>query len=180
MFRTKFKNSDWKFFLRLIGCSIYFFVMAMINVSIAQNENLVPNIKKKIVKATDGEKTINRTEAKYKRIFVMENMAPLPFKELPFKPIYKGEITPEFYEESQKIKESAINQQFTFFEIKKQKKIDRKKNEREMLAFNEERNKKFFEYFKRAQKIRSQPANLNGFRHDYTKYLENFLITSKR
>ena len=48
--------------------------MAMINVSIAQNENLVPNIKKKIVKATDGEKTINRTEAKYKRIFVISDL----------------------------------------------------------------------------------------------------------
>ena len=110
----------------------------------------------------------------------MENMAPLPFKKFPYKPVYKGDHSNENIEESQKIKESTINQIVSIFNLDEQKKKDRKKNERKMLVLNEVKNKKFLEYFKSVKKVRAQPADYKGFHYDYTKYLQNFKMISKR
>ena len=107
-------------------------------------------------------------------------MAPLPFKKFPYKPVYSGDISDETIGQSQKIKESAINQIVPIFNLDKQKKKDRKKNERIMLVFNEEKNKKFFKYFENLNKVRKQPSNFKGFHYDYSKYLQNFQIISKR
>ena len=119
-------------------------------------------------------------EASYKRIFVIDNLAPLPFKKFPYKPVYKGEISKETINESKKIKESAVNQLVSIFDLNEQKQKDRKKNEKELLVYNETKNKKFFDYFKGIQNVRSQPANFSGFHYDYSKYLQNFKTISKR
>ena len=64
--------------------------------------------------------------------------------------------------------------------LNEQKKKARKKNKREMQAYNEKKNKKFNEYLQSFQKIRSQPVNYSGKHDDYTSYLQNFESPNRR
>ena len=64
--------------------------------------------------------------------------------------------------------------------LNEQKKKARKKNKREMQAYNEKKNKKFNEYLQSFQKIRSQPVIYSGTHDDYTSYLQNFQSPNRR
>jgi len=158
----------------------FFLTIFLINICFADNGELKSNPDKRIKIASTKNKYLKWPEAGYKRIYVTENMAPLPFKKFPYKPVYKGEISDETIEESQKIKKSAKNQIVSTFNLDEQKKKDRKKNFTKMLVFNEGKNKKFFDYFKSVNKVRTKPANFTGFHYDYTKYIQNFQMISKR
>ena len=169
-------------FQQFVIFSIYFFSLVLFNVCLAQKTDFVLVDEKRVLIKPKKSKNLNLKldEKGYKRIYAMENMAQLPFKEFPYKPIYKREVSAEMVEESKNIKEFALKQEFTIFEINEQKNKDKKKNEQKMLAFNEGRNKKFFDYLKRLEKFRSQPANLKGFRYDYTNHLQNYEMISKQ
>ena len=164
----------------LVFSSIFFLTIFLVNICFAENGELKTINGKRISITSTKNKYAKWPEAEFKRIYVTENMAPLPFKKFPYKPIYKGEISDETIEENQKIKESAKNQIVSTFNLDEQKKKDRKKNQSKMLVFNEVKNKKFFEYFKSLNKVRTKPANFTGFHYDYTKYLQNFQMISKR
>ena len=64
--------------------------------------------------------------------------------------------------------------------LNEQKQKARKKNKREMQAYNEKKNKKFNEYLQSFQKIRSQPVIYSGTHDDYTSYLQNFQSPNRR
>ncbi len=163
------------FFILIVSFNMLFF-----NFCLAENSNLNPNSETEITIKPKANKYSKWPEASYKRIYVMENMAPLPFKKFPYKPIYNGDINNETLEESKKIKDSAINQISFKFNLQEQKEKERKRNKKEMVAFNEKKNKNFFKYFKTLKKIRMKPANYSGFHYDYSNYLQNFQIITKR
>lgn len=64
--------------------------------------------------------------------------------------------------------------------LNEQKQKARKKNKREMQAYNEKKNKKFNEYLQSIQKIQSQPVIYSGTHDDYTSYLQNFESPNRR
>ena len=66
------------------------------------------------------------------------------------------------------------------FYLKEQKQKDREKNKREMQVYNERKNKKFNEYFKRLQQKRSHSANYSGRHFDYTSYNQNIQVAASR
>ena len=171
-----FRNYKQAFFF----FPIFFLTIFIINICFAENGVIKSKSNSKISITSTKNKYVKWAEAGYKRIYVMENMAPLPFKKFPYKPVYKGDISDETVEESQKIKDSAINQIVSTFNLYEQKKKDRQKNKKKMLVFNKEKNKKFFEYFKSIKRVRIQPANFSGFHYDYTKYIQNFRMITKR
>ena len=165
----------------VVGIIIILLSISTISNSVnAQSENLENKQRRKNLSSPERNLKINRPESKYKKIYAIENMAPLPFKTFPKKPIYKGEINQEIIDESQKVFEFSKNQVFTTFDLNKQKSKERKKNKKEMMDYNQAKNKKFFTYFKRLQKIRSQTAKYRGFHYDYTNFLENFQMISRR
>ena len=167
-----------KSFLVFVIYSFFFLSEVIFSVSFAQTVNLNPTDEKKVSIKPEKRKYAKWPEARYKTIYVMENMAPLPFKKSPYKPIYKGEISKEIVDESQNIKELAIKQEVSTFDIQEKKKKERKKNLQLMLS--KEKNKKFFEYLKSVKRTQSKPPTLKGFGYDYTDYLKNFLMISKR
>ena len=175
------KNDIRKFSKYFLSALVILFLGNLfINYCLGETTNINQNNFKQGI-ANHKTKTYKKfPEAPFKRIFVIENMAPLPFKKFPYKPVYKGDISDEVFNESKKIKESALNQLVSKFDLKEQKQKDRRKNEKELLVFNEEKNKKFFDYFKSIQNVRAQPANFSGFHYDYSKYLQSFKSISKR
>tara|TARA_Y100001970_G_scaffold228386_1_gene282845 strand:+ start:459 stop:1022 length:564 start_codon:yes stop_codon:yes gene_type:complete len=159
---------------------LLFFSFLFFDISFAETASQNYNFDKRGLTYPKKIENIKSPEAPFKRVYVVENMVPLPFKKFPYKPVYKGEISDEIKDKSKKVKETAKNQIVSNFDLNEQKRKDRKKNERELIVFNEGKNKKFFDYFKSIERVRVKPANYSGFHYDYSKFLQNFKIITKR
>jgi len=131
------------------------------------------------------------TEAKYNIVYYTKNLAPLPFNNTRFKPVYTGTISPEDSEKTRKamtmmLEKSKSSNPLTKmmssskFYLKEQKQKDREKHKREIQVYNERNNKKFNEYFKRLQQKRSHSANYTGRHFDYTSYNQNIQVAASR
>ena len=131
------------------------------------------------------------TEAKHNIVYYTKNLAPLPFNNTRYKPVYTGTISPEDSEKTRNamtmmleksISSNPLTKMFSSskFYLKEQKQKDREKNKREMQVYNERKNKKFNEYFKRLQQKRSHSANYSGRHFDYTSYNQNIQVAASR
>ena len=131
------------------------------------------------------------TEAKHNIVYHTKNLVPLPFKNSRFKPVYTGTISPENSKKSRKAMTMMLEKSISSnpltkmlssskFYLKEQKQKDREKNKREMQVYNERKNKKFNEYFKRLQQKRSHSANYSGRHFDYTSYNQNIQVAASR
>ena len=131
------------------------------------------------------------TEAKHNIVYYTKNLAPLPFNNPRFKPVYTGIISPEDSNKTRKamtmmLEKSKSSNPLTKktsaskFYLKEQKQKDREKHKREMQVYNERNNKKFNEYFKRLQQKRSPSANYSGRHFDYTSYNQNIQVAASR
>jgi len=131
------------------------------------------------------------TEAKHNIVYYTKNLAPLPFNNPRFKPVYTGTISPEDSEKTRNAMTMMLEKSISSnpltkmlssskFYLKEQKQKDREKNKREMQVYNERKNKKFNEYFKRLQQKRSHSANYSGRHFDYTSYNQNIQVAASR
>ncbi|MBT3716715.1 MAG: hypothetical protein HOG45_09205 [Deltaproteobacteria bacterium] len=131
------------------------------------------------------------TEAKHNIVYYTKNLAPLPFNNTRYKPVYTGTISPEDSEKTRKAMTMMLEKSISSnpltkmlssskFYLKEQKQKDREKNKREMQVYNERKNKKFNEYFKRLQQKRSHSANYSGRHFDYTSYNQNIQVAASR
>jgi len=131
------------------------------------------------------------TEAKHNIVYYTKNLAPLPFNNTRYKPVYTGTISPEDSEKTRKAMTMMLEKSISSnpltkmlssskFYLKEQKQKDRKKHKREILVYNERNNKKFNEYFKRLQQKRSHSANYSGRHFDYTSYNQNIQVATSR
>ena len=131
------------------------------------------------------------TEAKYNIVYHSNNSVPLPFNNPRFKPVYTGTISPEDLEKTRNVMTMMLEKSISSnpltkmlssskFYLKEQKQKDREKNKREMQVYNERKNKKFNEYFKRLQQKRSHSANYSGRHFDYTSYNQNIQVAASR
>jgi hypothetical protein len=131
------------------------------------------------------------TEAKYNIVYHSNNSVPLPFNNPRFKPVYTGTISPEDSEKTRNAMTMMLEKSISSnpltkmlssskFYLKEQKQKDREKNKREMQVYNERKNKKFNEYFKRLQQKRSHSANYSGRHFDYTSYNQNIQVAASR
>jgi len=131
------------------------------------------------------------TEAKHNIVYYTKNLAPLPFNNTRFKPVYTGTISPEDSEKTRKAMTMILGKSKSSnpltkmlssskFYLKEQKQKDRKKHKREIQVYNERNNKKFNEYFKRLQQKRSHSANYSGRHFDYTSYNQNIQVAASR
>ena len=131
------------------------------------------------------------TEAKHNIVYYTKNLAPLPFNNTRFKPVYTGTISLEDSEKTRKamtmmLEESISSNPLTKmlssskFYLKEQKQKDRKKHKREIQVYNERNNKRFNEYYKRLQQKRSHSANYSGRHFDYTSYNQNIQVAASR
>jgi len=131
------------------------------------------------------------TEAKYNIVYHSNNSVPLPFNNPRFKPVYTGTISPEDSEKTRNAMTMMLEKSISSnpltkmmssskFYLKEQKQKDREKNKREMQVYNERKNKKFSEYFKRLQQKRSHSANYSGRHFDYTSYNQNIKVAASR
>ena len=130
-------------------------------------------------------------EAKYHIVYHTKNLRPLPFNNPRFKPVYTGTISPEDSEKTRNAMTMMLEKSISSnpltkmlssskFYLKEQKQKDREKNKREMQVYNERKNKKFNEYFKRLQQKRSHSANYSGRHFDYTSYNQNIQVAASR
>ncbi|MDP7605926.1 MAG: hypothetical protein QGH68_03685, partial [SAR324 cluster bacterium] len=130
-------------------------------------------------------------EAKYHIVYYTKNLAPLPFNNTRFKPVYTGTISPEDSEKTRKAMTMMLEKSISSnpltkmlssskFYLKEQKQKDRKKHKREIQVYNERNNKKFNEYYKRLQQKRSHSANYSGRHFDYTSYNQNIQVAASR
>ena len=131
------------------------------------------------------------TEAKHNIVYYTKNLAPLPFNNTRYKPVYTGTISPEDSEKTRKAMTMMLEKSISSnpltkmlssskFYLKEQKQKDRKKHKREIQVYNERNNKKFNEYFKRLQQKRSHSANYSGRHFDYTSYNQNIQVAASR
>ena len=131
------------------------------------------------------------TEAKHNIVYYTKNLAPLPFNNTRYKPVYTGTISPEDSEKTRNAMTMMLEKSISSnpltkmlssskFYLKEQKQKDREKNKREMQVYNERKNKKFNEYFKRLQQKRSHSANYSGRHFDYTSYNQNIQVAASR
>jgi len=131
------------------------------------------------------------TEAKHNIVYYTKNLAPLPFNNTRFKPVYTGTISPEDSEKTRKAMTMMLEKSISSnpltkmmssskFYLKEQKQKDRKKHKREIQVYNKRNNKKFNEYFKRLQQKRSHSANYSGRHFDYTSYNQNIQVAASR
>ena len=131
------------------------------------------------------------TEAKHNIVYHTKNLAPLPFNNTRYKPVYTGTISPEDSEKTRNAMTMMLEKSISSnpltkmlssskFYLKEQKQKDREKNKREMQVYNERKNKKFNEYFKRLQQKRSHSANYSGRHFDYTSYNQNIQVAASR
>ena len=131
------------------------------------------------------------TEANYNIVYHSNNSVPLPFNNPRFKPVYTGTISPEDSEKTRNAMTMMLEKSISSnpltkmlssskFYLKEQKQKDREKNKREMQVYNERKNKKFNEYFKRLQQKRSHSANYSGRHFDYTSYNQNIQVAASR
>ena len=131
------------------------------------------------------------TEAKHNILYYTKNLAPLPFNNTRYKPVYTGTISPEDSEKTRNAMTMMLEKSISSnpltkmlssskFYLKEQKQKDREKNKREMQVYNERKNKKFNEYFKRLQQKRSHSANYSGRHFDYTSYNQNIQVAASR
>jgi len=131
------------------------------------------------------------TEAKHNIVYYTKNVAPLPFNNTRFKPVYTGIISPEDSEKTRKAMTMMLEKSISSnpltkmlssskFYLKEQKQKDREKHKREIQVYNERNNKKFNEYFKRLQQKRSHSANYSGRHFDYTSYNQNIQVAASR
>ena len=162
-----------------------------INFGFAQTENTTVegNSKNNNVRKINVQKP--HPEAKYHIVYHTKNLAPLPFNNPRFKPVYTGIISPEDSNKTRKamtmmLEKSKSSNPLTKkmssskFYLKEQKQKDREKHNREMQVYNERNNKKFNEYFKRLQQKRSPSANYSGRHFDYTSYNQNIQVAASR
>jgi len=131
------------------------------------------------------------TEAKHNIVYYTKNLAPLPFNNTRYKPVYTGTISPEDSEKTRKAMTMMLEKSISSnpltkmlssskFYLKEQKQKDRKKHKREIQVYNERNNKKFNEYYKRLQQKRSHSANYSGRHFDYTSYNQNIQVAASR
>ena len=131
------------------------------------------------------------TEAKHNIVYYTKNLAPLPFNNTRYKPVYTGTISPEDSEKTRKAMTMMLEKSISSnpltkmmssskFYLKEQKQKDREKHKREIQVYNERNNKKFNEYFKRLQQKRSHSANYSGRHFDYTSYNQNIQVAASR
>ena len=162
-----------------------------INFGFAQTENTTVdgNSKNNNVRKINVQKP--QPEAKYHIVYHTKNLIPLPFNNPRFKPVYTGTISPEDSNKSRKAMTMMLEKSISSnpltkmlssskFYLKEQKQKDREKNKREMQVYNERKNKKFNEYFKRLQQKRSHSANYSGRHFDYTSYNQNIQVAASR
>ena len=131
------------------------------------------------------------TEAKHNIVYYTKNLAPLPFNNTRYKPVYTGTISPEDSEKTRKAMTMMLEKSISSnpltkmlssskFYLKEQKQKDRKKHKREIQVYNKRNNKKFNEYYKRLQQKRSHSANYSGRHFDYTSYNQNIQVAASR
>jgi hypothetical protein len=155
-----------------------------INFGFAQTENTTVegNSKNNNVRKINVQKP--HPEAKYHIVYHTKNLAPLPFINPQFKPVYTGTISPEDSNKTRKamtmMLEKSKSSNTLTKNLKKQKQKDREKHKREMQVYNKRNNKKFNEYFKRLQQKRSHSANYSGRHFDYTSYNQNIQAAASR